>query len=40
MQDKLKIAIVTKKTIKYIEKNIDNIPNSHIVLKERVLNSL
>lgn len=33
MQDKLKIAIVAKKTIKYIEKNIDNIPNSHIVLK-------
>ena len=24
MQDKLKIAIVAKKTIKYIEKNIEN----------------
>lgn len=40
MQDKLKIAILAKKTIKYIEKNIDNIPNSHIVLKQRILNSL
>lgn len=40
MQDKLKIAITAKKTIKYIEKNIDNFPNSHIVLKQRILDSL
>lgn len=40
MQDKLKIAITAKKTIKYIEKNIDNFPNQYIVIKQRILNSL
>lgn len=40
MQDKLKIAITAKKTIKYIEKNISNFPNDYLVLKTRILNSL
>ena len=40
MQDKLKIAIVSKKMIKYVEKNIDNFPNNYIVLKQWILNSL
>ena len=39
MNDKLIVAREVRKTIEYIEKNIYNFPNSHKVLKERIINS-
>lgn len=39
MNDNLLISREVRKTIEYIEKNIYNFPNSHKVLKERIINS-
>ena len=36
-KEKLVIARVVRKTIRYIEKNIDNFPNNFIVLKGRII---
>lgn len=38
--DNLLICRKAKKTICFIEKNIDNFPNKEIVIKNRILNSL
>lgn len=37
--NKLIIGRVVRKTIRYIEKNIDNFPNSFSVLKNRIIES-
>lgn len=39
MHDNLLIARKVRQTISYIEKNIYNFPNSHIVLKNRIISS-
>lgn len=37
IKDNLIIGRVVRKTIRYIEKNIDNFPNNFIVLKNRII---
>lgn len=37
--EKLLIAATARKTIRYIEKTISNLPNSHIVLKSKIIES-
>ena len=39
MSDNLLISRHVRKTIEYIEKNIYNFPNSHKVLKDRIINA-
>jgi len=40
IKDNLIIGRVVRKTIRYIERNIDNFPNNFIVLKNRIIESL
>ena len=40
IKDNLIISRVVRKTIRYVEKNIDNFPNNFIVLKTRIIDSL
>ena len=39
IKDNLIISRVARKTIRYIEKNTINFPNSYVVLKNRIINS-
>ena len=38
-EEKLIIAKVARKTLRYIEKNTENFPNKYIVLRNRIINT-